>query len=112
MHKEIITKEQLIAYITTRALRIKPDKQVNEQLRIEAGMNKRILEIALAVLTAPDDIPPRVLDAMSDMCDGGFDSQGIWDLCRESIMPPTPCSHCGAVLDRPGGASHYHTEDE
>jgi len=34
----------------------------------------------------PDDIPPHVLDAISDMCDGGFDAQGIWDLCRAAML--------------------------
>lgn len=33
-----------------------------------------------------DDIPPHVLDAISDMCDGGFDAQGIWDLCRAAML--------------------------
>ncbi|EMV7411142.1 hypothetical protein AADQ46_004714 [Enterobacter soli] len=103
------TKEQLIAYITTKAARIKPDMQRNISLRIEALMNKRELEIALASLTVPDDIPPHVLDAMSDMCDGGFDAQGIWDLCRKSILPPEPCPRCGTVSDRPDGAHYCHS---
>lgn len=34
----------------------------------------------------PDDIPPHVLNAISDMCDGGFDAQGIWDLCRAAML--------------------------
>lgn len=38
-------------------------------------------------LAVPNDIPPHVLDAMSDMCDGGFDAQGIWDLCRAAHQP-------------------------
>ncbi|EPL0394290.1 hypothetical protein QCJ66_000951 [Enterobacter ludwigii] len=67
-----------------------------------------LAEIALAVLTAPDYIPPHVLDAMSDMCDGGFNAQGIWDLCRESIMPPAPCTRCGTVSDRPDGGHYCH----
>ena len=100
------TKEQLIAHITAKAARIKPDMQINNTLRIEALMNKRELEIALASLTVPDAIPPHVLDAMSDMCDAGFDAQGIWDLCRKSILPPEPCPRCGIVSDRPDGA-HY-----
>ena len=103
------TKEQLIAHITTKAARIKPDMQRNISLRIEALMNKRELEIALASLTAPDDIPPHVLDAMSDMCDAGFDAQGIWDLCRKSILPPEPGPRCGTVSDRPDGAHYCHS---
>ncbi|HCR1912116.1 hypothetical protein PO360_21605 [Enterobacter ludwigii] len=103
------TKEQLIAHITTKAARIKPDMQRNNSLRIEALMNKRELEIALASLTVPDDIPPHVLDAMSDMCDAGFDAQGIWDLCRKSILPPEPCPRCGTVSDRPDGAHYCHS---
>lgn len=103
------TKEQLIAHITTKAARIKPDMQRNISLRIEALMNKRELEIALASLTVPDDIPPHVLDAMSDMCDAGFDAQGIWDLCRKSNLPPEPCPRCGTVSDRPDGAHYCHS---
>lgn len=73
-----------------------------------ARIHLRLAEITLATLTAPDDIPPHVLDAMSDMCDGGFDAQGIWDLCRASIMPPEPCSRCGVVSQRPDGAHYCH----
>lgn len=102
------TKEQLIAHITVKAVRIKPDLQVNDDRRNEAMMNKCVLEIALASLTAPDYIPPHVLDAMSDMCDAGFDAQGIWDLCRASIMPPEPCPRCGTVSERPDGAHYCH----
>lgn len=47
-----ITNELLIAHITAKVARIKPDSQVNENLRNEALMNKRALEIALATLTA------------------------------------------------------------
>lgn len=74
------------------------------------GMAKdaALLEIALAALSAPDYIPPHVLDAMSDMCDGGFNAQGIWDLCRESIMPAEPCPRCGTTSDRPDGAHYCH----
>ncbi|RAP71270.1 hypothetical protein ACZ87_01917 [Candidatus Erwinia dacicola] len=71
------TKEQLIAHIAAKASRIKPDLQVNDSLRIEALMNKRVLEIALASLTVPDDIPPHVLDAMSDMCDAGYHTASV-----------------------------------
>lgn len=45
------TKEQLIAHITPKLARIKPHSQVNDNLRNEALMNKRVLEIALAALT-------------------------------------------------------------
>ncbi|MEB5981820.1 hypothetical protein [Enterobacter vonholyi] len=103
------TKEQLIAHITAKATRVKPDSMVNDSLRIEAQMNERALEIALASLTAPNDIPPYVLNAMSDMCDAGFDAQGIWDLCRKSILPPEPCPRCGTVSDRPDGAHYCHS---
>ncbi|WP_421637174.1 hypothetical protein [Enterobacter ludwigii] len=103
------TKEQLIEHITVKAGRIKPNRQVNDNLRTEALMNKRTLEIALASLTVPDDIPSHVLDAMSDMCDAGFDAQGIWDLCRKAILPPEPCPRCGKVSDRPDGAHYCHS---
>lgn len=102
------TKEQLIAHITPKMARIKPDSQVNDNLRNEALMNKRVFEIALAVLSAPDYIPPHVEDTMGDMCDGGFNAQGIWDLCRESIMPPEPCPRCGTKSDRPDGMHYCH----
>ena len=82
------TKEQLIAHITAKAARIKPDTQVNNSLRIEALMNKREMEIALASLTVPVD---------------------IWDLCRKSILPPEPCPRCGTVSDRPDGAHYCHS---
>jgi hypothetical protein len=72
----------------------------------------KALEIALASLTAPDDIPPHVLDSMSDMCDGGFDAQGIWDLCRASIMPPTPCPRCGCSSSRPKGEHYCHPSNK
>lgn len=104
------TKQQLITHVTAKAARIKPDSQANDSRRNEALMNKRVLEIALAALTAPDYIPPHVLDAMSDMCDGGFNAQGIWDLCRESIMPPAPCPRCGTVSDRPDGGHYCHVD--
>lgn len=71
---------------------------------------KRLAEIALALLTVPDDIPPHVLDAMSEMCDAGFDAQGIWDLCRGSIMPPAPCPRCGTVSGRPDGGHYCHVD--
>lgn len=72
----------------------------------------QIADIALSVLTAPRDIPPQVLDAMSDMCDGGFDAQGIWDLCKASIMPPAPCPRCGTVSSRPDGEHYCHAGEE
>ncbi|TNL09919.1 hypothetical protein CYD30_11705 [Kosakonia cowanii] len=106
--REQFTKEQLIEHITSKAARIKPDRQIQEEYRIEALMNLQVLEIALAALTAPDYIPPHVLDAMGDMCDGGFNAQGIWDLCRESIMPPTACPRCGLVPGRPDGVHYCH----
>ncbi|PWI82112.1 hypothetical protein DEO48_00720 [Enterobacter sp. CGMCC 5087] len=101
------TKEQLIERIneTLPCFRhcITPDNELQTLKKTVA-----IYEVALAVLTAPDDIPPHVLDGMSDMCDAGFDGQGIWDLCRASIMPPTPCPRCGTVSDRPDGAHYCH----
>jgi len=72
-------------------------------------MNKREMEIALASLTVPEDIPPHVLDAMSDMCDAGFYAQGIWDLCRKSILPPVPCPRRGTASDRPDSAHYFHS---
>lgn len=103
------TKEQLIE-------RLKHHKATAEMFAedalksMAAKMDVRIFEIALASLTAPEDIPPHVLDAMSDMCDGGFDGQGIWDLCHESIMPPAACPRCGTVSDRPDGGHYCHVK--
>lgn len=99
------TKEQLIARAqeNLRALECFPLQAVPQ-------MDLALMKIAMAVLTAPDYIPPHVLDAMSDMCDGGFNAQGIWDLCRESIMPPAPCPRCGTVSDRPDGGHYCHVD--
>lgn len=80
------TEEQLIAHIKDKAARIKPHMQINEKYRVEALMNLRVLEIALAAVAAPDDVPRPVLDKMSDLCDAGFDAQGIWDLCKAAII--------------------------
>jgi len=84
------TKEQLIAHITAKAARIKPDSQVNDALRNEALMNKRVLEIALAALTAPDIVPRPVYNVIYEQC-GGFveceaDAQVIWTACRSAIL--------------------------
>lgn len=83
---EHFTKEQLITNISAKAARIRPDSQVNDSLRIEALMNKRVLEIALAALTAPDDVPPRVEDGICHMSDGGVNAQGIWELCKAAAL--------------------------
>ncbi|WP_343439681.1 hypothetical protein [Enterobacter hormaechei] len=105
--KNSFTKEQLIE-------RVKHHKATAEMFAddavksMAAKMDVMIFEIALTLLTAPDYIPPHVLDAMSDMCDGGFNAQGIWDLCRESIMPPAPCPRCGNVSERPDGGHYCH----
>ena len=101
------TKEQLIARAkeNLRALECFPLQAVPQ-------MDLALMKIAIAVLTAPDNIPPHVLDAMSDMCDGGFNAQGIWDLCRESIMPPAPCPRCGTVSARPDGGHYCHVDAE
>lgn len=105
------TKEQLIEHIGKR---MDDRRGLLNKATLAPGfreyLEKEVAtdEIALASLTAPDDIPPHVLDAMSDMCDGGFDAQGIWDLCREAIMPPTSCPRCGTVSDRPDGVHYCH----
>jgi hypothetical protein len=101
------TKEQLIDRINEALLCVRncitPDNELQTLKKTVA-----IYEIALAALTAPDYIPPHILDTMSDMCDGGFDAQGIWDLCRESFMPPAPCPRCGTVSGRPDGLHYCH----
>lgn len=75
---------------------------------IHTSMRQSQAEIALAMLTAPDFIPPHVEDAMGEMCDGGFNAQGIWSLCRKSLMPPKPCPRCGTASDRPDGVHYCH----
>lgn len=47
---------------------------------------ERVVADAIGIADVPDDIPRPVLDRMSDMCDGGFDAQGIWDLCKAAII--------------------------
>lgn len=64
------TKEQLIAHIMDKSARIKPDRQINDDHRREALMNLRVLEIALAALTAPsepvmpDEMTPEMIRAV------------------------------------------------
>lgn len=104
------TKEQLIEWaedfrmLAQCAVDARPDD-------VAAAKNLALAEIALAALTAPDDIPPPVLDAMSDMCDAGFDAQGIWDLCKAEITgenEPQPCPRCGVTSTRPNGEHYCH----
>lgn len=101
------TKEQLIAYAEHV---IKTASEYPHTMPAQA--DKRLAEIALAAMTAPDYIPPHILDAMSEMCDGGFNAQGNWDLCRESVMPPAPCSRCGTISDRPDGEHYCHSKSQ
>ena len=104
------TKEQLIEHANevSHTVRVLIESKHIFEVSEAARMNAALIEIALAALNAPDDVPPHVLDAMSDMCDAGFDAQGIWDLCRESIMPPKPCPRCGTKSDRPDGGHYCH----
>lgn len=103
------TKEQLMEHVTRqldqyhRLIKAQPLGDNTYNHKTIAAM-----EIARAALSAPNYIPPHVLDAMSDMCDGGFNAQGIWALCRESIMPPTPCPRCGTVSAMPDGSHYCH----
>jgi hypothetical protein len=82
------TKEQLIAHITPRLARIKTDSRVNDNLRNEALMNKRVLEIALAALTAPE-LPPEGTGARGRSIDANYRRQGAktgWETCLSSIL--------------------------
>lgn len=82
-----ITKEQLVTHIQRHNAGI--SRAIKQCESGDNTYNEKLLavnEIALAALTAPDDIPRPVLDAMSDMCDGGFNAQGIWDLCKAAII--------------------------
>jgi len=82
----------------------------NDELKrkLEAAV-KRISR--LETINAPNNIPPHVEDVMGTMCDGGFNAQGIWNLCRESIMPPAPCPRCGTVSERPDGVHYCHSRN-
>lgn len=43
-------------------------------------------EIALAALTAPNDVPRSVLDGICYLSDGGVNAQAIWKLCKAAVM--------------------------
>ncbi|MGN7914707.1 hypothetical protein [Enterobacter sp. 22466] len=101
------TKEQLIERVKNMLRAYKGKVKTHPEYDGMAA-DVELLEIALAALTAPVYIPLHVEDAMADMCDGGFNAQGIWDLCRESIMPPKPCPCCGTTSDRPDGGHYCH----
>lgn len=103
------TKEQLIAKAREQIAFCRHTKITGEG-RTHVNQCSALFEIALAALTAPDYIPPHVDDAMGDMCDGGYNAQGIWALCLESIMPPTPCPRCGTVSAMPDGSHYCHIE--
>lgn len=101
------TKEQLIAKAREQIAFCRHTK-IKGEGRTHVNQCSALFEIALAALNAPDYIPPHVDDALGDMCDGGYNAQGIWALCRESIMPPAPCPRCGIKSDRPDGAHYCH----
>ncbi|MDQ5183831.1 hypothetical protein RCE24_22595 [Klebsiella variicola subsp. variicola] len=75
-----ITREQLIEKLKHRILVTEKYPDVEE-----AQLDAIICKIALAALTAPDDVPRLVMDRICDMSDGGVDAQGIWELCKAEI---------------------------
>lgn len=104
---EKFTKEQLIERAKS-VIHLAARHPESHTARLDAAIN----ETALAALTTPDDIPPPVLDAMSDMCDAGFDAQGIWDLCKAEITGKNetqPCPRCGVTSTRPNGEHYCHS---
>ncbi|EFH6445948.1 hypothetical protein GN264_17320 [Escherichia coli] len=76
-----IIKEQLI----TRA---RYNKAEAEEVASgeDSALDAQLAQIALTVLTAPDDVPRPVMDGICDKADGGVDAQGIWDLCKMAIL--------------------------
>ncbi|ELC7036249.1 hypothetical protein Q6X33_003947 [Salmonella enterica] len=52
----------------------------------DSALDAQLAQIALTVLTAPDDVPRPVMDGICDKADGGVDAQGIWDLCKMAIL--------------------------
>ena len=78
---EQFTKEQLIAY-AGHVIKTAADYPHTTP----AQADKRLAELAMATLTAPNDVPRRVLEGICDMSDGGVNAQGIWELCKAAIM--------------------------
>lgn len=103
------TKEQLIAHITAKAARIKPDAQVNDSRRNEALMNKCVLKIALAALTAETKVweieNPGEGHYHIEHSPTGYRSELVR---AEYILKIEPCPRCGNTSDRPDGAHYCH----
>lgn len=87
--REQYTKEQLTehAQLRNKALkRLIADATTDEASREYYSRELAYSEIALAVLTAPDDVPSHVENGICHMSDGGVNAQGIWELCKSAVM--------------------------
>ncbi|HCR2220527.1 hypothetical protein [Enterobacter hormaechei] len=82
------TKEQLIELAQddtaaiSSALQLNMSDEANELLQKSLAIH----EIALAALTAPNDVPRNVLDGICDLSDGGVNAQAICELCKAAVM--------------------------
>ncbi|MEB7917492.1 hypothetical protein [Enterobacter mori] len=85
---EQFTRKQLIEQATKNiaSLRFCTTHSTYECVREKLELELRIAEIALATLTAPNDVPRPVLDGICDMSDAGVNAQGIWELCKAAVM--------------------------
>ncbi|CAM3631082.1 MULTISPECIES: hypothetical protein [Klebsiella] len=84
MTKSTMTREQLIKKAQEQIAFCSHTKITGEG-RAHVNQCAALFEIALAALTAPDDVPRLVMDGICDMSDCGVDAQGIWELCKAEI---------------------------
>lgn len=84
MTKSTIIREQLIKKAQEQIVFCRHTTITGEG-RAHVNQCAALFEIALAALTAPDDVPRLVMDRICDMSDGGVDAQGIWVLCKSEI---------------------------
>ena len=84
MTKSTITREQLIKKAQEQIAFCSHTKITGEG-RAHVNQCAALFEIALAALTAPDDVPRLVMDGICDMSDCGVAAPGIWELCKAEI---------------------------
>lgn len=87
--REQFTKEQLIAKAREQIAFCRHTKITGEG-RTHVNQCSALFEIALAVLTAPEEVPRQVFDVIYQECGGFVDSAAnpriIWDACRTAIL--------------------------